>query len=47
MVKVRMEASAGRSGLLLAALWNADNAASDSAVPVVLKRQPPPTINDA
>jgi hypothetical protein len=28
-------------------LWNADNAASDSAVPVVLKRQPPPAIDDA
>jgi hypothetical protein len=28
-------------------LWNADNAASESAVPVILKRQPPPTIDDA
>jgi hypothetical protein len=28
-------------------LWNADNAASDSAVPVVLKREPPPAIDDA
>lgn len=27
-------------------LWNADNAASDSAVPVVLKRQPPPSKED-
>ena len=26
-------------------LWNSDNAASDSAVPVVLKRQPPPEID--
>jgi hypothetical protein len=25
-------------------LWNSDNAASESAVPVVLKRQPPPGI---
>jgi hypothetical protein len=25
-------------------LWNSDNAASDSAVPIVLKRQPPPEI---
>jgi len=25
-------------------LWNSDNAASDRAVPVVLKRQPPPPI---
>jgi hypothetical protein len=26
-------------------LWNSDNAASESAVPVVLKRQPPPEID--
>jgi hypothetical protein len=26
-------------------LWNSDNAASQSAVPVVLKRQPPPEID--
>lgn len=26
-------------------LWNSDNAASETAVPIVLKRQPPPSLD--